>query len=78
MISEKEYQKLQNQFETNYVQANSTVEGIASSLAKYYMLQGDTNRINKQLDIYRTITKEDIKLGLSRLPNDLSNATINK
>ena len=25
------------------------------------MLQGDTNRINKQLDIYRTITKEDIK-----------------
>jgi len=61
LISEKEYQKLQNQFETNYVQANSTVEGIASSLAKYYMLQGDTNRINKQLDIYRTITKEDIK-----------------
>ena len=61
LISEKEYQKLQNQFETNYVQANSSVEGIASSLATYHMLQGDANRINKQLDIYRTITKEDIK-----------------
>ena len=61
LISDKEYQKLQNQFETNYVQANSSVEGIASSLATYYMLQGEANRINKQLDIYRTITKEDIK-----------------
>ena len=61
LISDKEYQKLQNQFETNYVQANSSVEGIAASLATYYMLQGDANRINKQLDIYRTITKEDIK-----------------
>ncbi|MCA0131133.1 M16 family metallopeptidase [Winogradskyella alexanderae] len=61
LISDKEYQKLQNQFETNYVEANSSVQGIASSLATYYMLQGDANRINKQLDIYRTITKEDIK-----------------
>ena len=60
LISDKEYQKLQNQFETNYVEANSRVQGIASSLATYYMLQGDTNRINTQLDIYRSITKEDI------------------
>ena len=60
LISEKEYQKLQNQFETNYVEANSRVQGIASSLATYYMLQGDTSRINKELDIYRSITKEDI------------------
>lgn len=60
LISDKEYQKLQNQFETNYVEANSSVQGIASSLATYYMLQGDTDRINKQLDIYRSITKEDI------------------
>ena len=61
LISDKEYQKLQNQFETSFVQANSSVEGIASSLATYYLLQGNANRINKQLDIYRTITKEDIK-----------------
>ena len=61
LISDKEYQKLQNQFETSYVEANSSVEGIASSLATYHMLQGDASRINRQLDIYRTITKEDIK-----------------
>lgn len=60
LISEKEYQKLQNQFETRFVEANSGVEGIAASLATYYMLQGDTSKINKELDIYRSITREEI------------------
>jgi len=35
LISEKAYQKLQNQFENNYVDSNSSVEGIANSLARY-------------------------------------------
>lgn len=60
LISEKEYQKLQNQFETRFVNANSRVEGIASSLATYQMLQGDASRINTELDTYRSITREDI------------------
>ena len=60
LITDREFQKLQNSFETSYVQANSSVEGIAASLATYNMLQGDTNRINEQLNIYRTISKEDI------------------
>jgi len=60
LISEKEYQKLQNQFETRFVNANSRVEGIASSLASYQMLQGDASRINNELNIYRSITREDI------------------
>ena len=60
LISEKEYQKLQNQFETRFVDANSRVEGIASSLATYQMLQGDASRINNELNIYRSITREDI------------------
>ena len=61
LISEREYQKLQNQFEAQYISSNSRVEGIASSLATYNMLQGDTDRINKELDIYKSITREDIK-----------------
>jgi len=61
LISEKEYQKLKNQFETRFVNSNSSVEGIASSLATYYMLHGgDTNKINKELSIYNSITREDI------------------
>lgn len=61
LISEREYQKLQNQFETRFVSSNSRVEGIAASLATYNMLKGDTGLINKELDIYRSITREDIK-----------------
>mgnify|MGYP001106452856 CR=1 FL=1 len=61
LISEREYQKLQNQFETRFVSSNSSVEGIAASLATYNMLKGDTELINKELDIYRSITREDIK-----------------
>jgi len=61
LVSEREFQKLQNQFETSFVSSNSRVEGIASSLATYNMLKGDTGLINKELDIYRSITREDIK-----------------
>ena len=61
LISEREFQKLQNQFEAQYVSSNSRVEGIAASLARYNMLLGDTSLINKELDVYRSITREDIK-----------------
>ncbi|MGY0427337.1 MAG: M16 family metallopeptidase, partial [Polaribacter sp.] len=61
LISEKAYQKLQNQFENNYVNSNSDVEGIANSLARYHVLYGDTNLINTEINIYRNITREDIR-----------------
>lgn len=61
LISEKDYQKLQNKFENQFVNSNSSVEGIANSLARYYMLFGDTALINKEIDIYRSITREEIK-----------------
>jgi zinc protease len=61
LISEKAYQKLQNQFENNYVDSNSSVEGIANSLARYNVLYGDTNLINTEIDIYRSITREEIR-----------------
>ena len=61
LISEKAYQKLQNQFENNYVDSNSSVEGIANSLARYNVLYGDTNLINTEIDIYRSVTREEIR-----------------
>ncbi len=61
LISERDYQKLQNQFENNFVNANSSVEGIASSLAEYSVYFGDTNLINNEIEVYRSITREDIK-----------------
>ncbi|MCG8183197.1 M16 family metallopeptidase [Tenacibaculum piscium] len=61
LISEKAYQKLQNKFENNFVNANASVEGIANSLARYHVLYGDTNLINTEIDIYRSITRKEIK-----------------
>ena len=61
LISERDHQKLLNIFENNFVNANSSVEGIANSLARYHLLYGDTNLINEQIDIYRSITREEIR-----------------
>lgn len=61
LISEKDYQKLQNKFENQFVNSNSSISGIANSLARYHMLYGDTNLINNEIDIYRSITREEIQ-----------------
>lgn len=61
LISENDYQKLQNKFENQFVNANSSVSGIANSLARYYMLYEDTNLINNEIDIYISITREEIQ-----------------
>ena len=61
LISENDYKKLQNKFENQYVNSNASVEGIADNLATYYLLYGDINLINTEIDIYRSITREEIR-----------------
>jgi zinc protease len=61
LISEEEFQKLQNVFENNFVNSNATVAGIANSLAMYQRFHGDTNLINSEIEIYRSITREEIR-----------------
>ncbi|MEN9335323.1 MAG: hypothetical protein RLZZ500_310 [Bacteroidota bacterium] len=61
LISEKDYQKLQNQFENNYVNSNASVEGVAENLASYYLLYSDVNLINTEIEMYRSITREEIR-----------------
>ena len=61
LISENDYQKLQNKFENRYVNSNSSIQGIAGTLATSYMLYGDTDLINKEIDIFRSITREEIR-----------------
>ncbi|MBT2162745.1 M16 family metallopeptidase [Zobellia barbeyronii] len=60
LISERDHQKLLNKFENQFVNSNSSVEGIANSLARNYLLYGDTELINKEIDIFRSITREEI------------------
>ena len=61
LISENDYEKLQNKFENQFVNSNSSVSGIAVSLAEYFTLYGDANLINSEIDIYRSITREEIR-----------------
>ena len=61
LISEREYEKVKNQFEISFIQSNTSVEGIAGSLATYHTLYNDISLINKEIDIYRSITREEIR-----------------
>jgi hypothetical protein len=44
------------------VDNNSNVEGIAENL-KYYLLYGDINLINTEIDLYHSISREEIRSG---------------
>jgi len=61
LISEKDYQKLQNTFDNQFVNANSNVEGIAENLAKFHLLYGDVNLINNEIELFHSITREEIR-----------------
>jgi predicted Zn-dependent peptidase len=69
LISEKEFQKLQNIYESQYVDNNASVEGIAGNLATYHLLYGDVNLINTEIDIYRSITREEIREAAKKYLN---------
>lgn len=60
LISDREFQKLKNNVENQFVSSNSRVAGIAESLADYHMYFGDANLINTELQRYLAVTKEDI------------------
>lgn len=60
LISEEEYQKVQNMIENDFVSSNSSMAGIAESLANYRVYFGDANLINTEIDRYRKVTREDI------------------
>ena len=77
LISEEDYQKLQNQVENDFVNANSSVEGIANTLADSYLLKGNTNLINEEINIYRSITREDLRNAARKYLNSNQRAIIN-
>ena len=70
IISEREYEKVKNQFEVQFIQSNTRIQGIANSLARAHMLYGDIDIVNDQINIYRSITREEIK--------DVANKYLNK
>ncbi len=61
LITEREFQKLQNQFESRFIQSNTSMVSIAESLANYYTYYGNTNLINTEIENIRKVTREDIR-----------------
>ncbi|MCU4162454.1 M16 family metallopeptidase [Carboxylicivirga caseinilyticus] len=61
LISEKEFQKLKNQFENDIVKGNMKVATRANTLARDYTYFGDANLINTELDKYLAVSREDIQ-----------------
>jgi len=60
-IGEIEFQKLKNNIENDFVSSNSTVAGIAGSLARYHVLLDDANLINSEIERYNKVTIDDIQ-----------------
>ncbi len=61
LISEKEFQKIRNQMESQFVQQNATTFGIAEQLANYHVYFKDANLINTEIDRYMKVTREDLQ-----------------
>lgn len=60
-MSESEFTKIRNQRESGFIQKNSTVQGKAMQLANYHLFFGDANLINKEIDRYMQVTREDVQ-----------------
>jgi predicted Zn-dependent peptidase len=59
-LSEKEFQKLVNQTENDFISRNTTMAGISESLANFYTFYGDPGLINTEIERYLAVTSEDI------------------
>jgi predicted Zn-dependent peptidase len=77
LISEEDYQKLQNQFENQFVNQNSSIQGIAHSLANAHVLLGNTNLINQEIDIYKSVSREDLRNAAKKYLNSNQRVIIN-
>jgi len=62
LISEKDYQKILNQAEMDFVNKSNTSLGVAEALAAgYTFFNKNTNHINEELQEIRSVTREQIR-----------------
>ncbi len=70
LISEREFQKLQNQVENDFISQNTTIDGIAQTLASDYTYFKNTNLINTELARYQKVSREDLKRAANKYLTD--------
>jgi len=61
LITEREYQKILNQKESEFVSQNASMAGIAENLATYHTFYGEAALVNRILEKYRAVSREDIQ-----------------
>lgn len=61
LITEDEFQKLKNQVENDFINANTKMAGIAENLANYHVYFKDANLINTEINRFMKVTREDIQ-----------------
>jgi len=76
LITDKELEKIQNQIESDFINSNSRMDGIAESLANYHLFYGDANLINKEIEKYLAVTKEDIMNAAKKYYNKENRVTL--
>lgn len=59
-LTEAEFKKVQNQTETEFVQQNAQISGIAENLATNYTYFRDANLVNTELSKYQKVTLADL------------------
>lgn len=60
-ITEEEYQKVMNQITKDIVSSATSMGEIAFKLAHYHMVHKNAGLVNKELDFYRQVSREDIQ-----------------
>lgn len=77
LISEKEFQKLRNQIENDFYSSNSSMAGIAETLADFYAYNdGNTNLINTEIEKYLEVSREDIQALAKKYLNKDNRVTL--
>ncbi|MEZ4937334.1 MAG: pitrilysin family protein [Crocinitomicaceae bacterium] len=59
-VTEEEMEIVKNKIETDFYSTNSKVSGISENLANFHVYFGSADQINKQMEKYLSVSKEDI------------------
>jgi zinc protease len=60
-ITQEEYEKVMNQITKDIVSSAASMGDVAFKLAHYHAVHGDASMVNRELEAYRKITKQDIQ-----------------
>jgi len=59
-VTDEDIEKFRNSMEAGLINRMESVSGKVSTLAAFHTFTGDANRIQKELDRYTSVTKEDV------------------